>query len=155
MGFHRLAIAELAGGIDNRVHIKYIPGHFRGAVDLHQTRPAPRIHQEIAFQGMPPRLLHLGAQQIVQYLGPAHIRDRNDLNGSPALGRRGVWIGGEHGLMTHVPYDYCLGRGASERRCDTDPGERFAKNLTRTFPVTAGGSTETDGYRRRNVVVCY
>jgi outer membrane protein assembly factor BamB len=77
------------------------------------------------------------------------LRDRNDLNGSPALGRRGIWIGGEHGLMTHVPYDYCLGPGASERRCDTDPGERFAKNLTRTFPVTAGGSTETGGYRRR------
>jgi outer membrane protein assembly factor BamB len=77
------------------------------------------------------------------------LRDRNDLNGSPALGKRGVWIGGEHGLMTHVPYDYCLRQGAERRRCETDPGERFAADLTRTFPVTAGGSTAIRGYRRR------
>ena len=38
------------------------------------------------------------------------LRDRNDLNGSPALGRRGVYIGGEHGLIVHVPYDWCLRR---------------------------------------------
>ena len=33
------------------------------------------------------------------------LRDRNDLNGSPALGRRGVYIGGEHGRLVYVPYD--------------------------------------------------
>jgi outer membrane protein assembly factor BamB len=77
------------------------------------------------------------------------LRDRNDLNSSPALGRRGVWIGGESGYLHHVPYDYCLGRGRDDGRCDTDPGERFADDLTRTMPVTAGGSTEPDGYSRR------
>ncbi|MBL8055756.1 MAG: PQQ-binding-like beta-propeller repeat protein [Anaerolineales bacterium] len=34
------------------------------------------------------------------------LRDRNDLNGSPALGWAGVYIGGEHGLDWNVPNDY-------------------------------------------------
>ncbi len=36
------------------------------------------------------------------------LRDRNDLNGSPALGKTGVYIGGEHGQVWYVPYDYPL-----------------------------------------------
>ncbi len=36
------------------------------------------------------------------------LKDRNDLNGSPALGRTGVYIGGEHGFVCYVPYDYPL-----------------------------------------------
>ena len=80
--------------------------------------------------------------------GPV-LHDRNDLNSSPALGRGGVWIGGESGYLYHVPYDYCLGPGRSDERCDTDPGEQFGDDLTRTMPVTAGGTTEPGGYTRR------
>jgi outer membrane protein assembly factor BamB len=67
------------------------------------------------------------------------LRDRNDLNGSPALGRRGIYIGGEHGRIWFVPYDYCL----HERnpRCDRRPGPEFGKNLNRMFYVTPGGTT--------------
>ena len=39
--------------------------------------------------------------------GKAGLADRNDLNGSPALGKRGVYIGGEHGRVWFVPYDFC------------------------------------------------
>jgi outer membrane protein assembly factor BamB len=80
------------------------------------------------------------------------LGDRNDLNGSPALGKRGVWIGGEHGFLHHVPYDYCLSAraaGGRDNRCETDPGERFGDRLTRIFPVSAGGSTEPGGYSRK------
>ncbi len=73
------------------------------------------------------------------------LRDRNDLNGSPALGRRGVYIGGEHGLIVHVPYDWCLRQRDS--RCDRDPGEVFADDLTRMAFVSAGGSTRLAGPR--------
>jgi outer membrane protein assembly factor BamB len=67
------------------------------------------------------------------------LRDRNDLNGSPALGRRGVYIGGEHGRVWFVPYDYCLhNRNA---RCDRHPGQDFGKALDRMFFVTPGGTT--------------
>jgi outer membrane protein assembly factor BamB len=36
------------------------------------------------------------------------LRDRNDLNGSPALGKDGIVIGGEHGQVWLIPYDYPL-----------------------------------------------
>jgi outer membrane protein assembly factor BamB len=72
------------------------------------------------------------------------LRDRNDLNGSPALGRRGVYIGGEHGRLTFVPYDWCL-RAPRDPRCDTRPGEAFAARLTRMAFVSSGGSTRLAG----------
>src|SRR5262245_2065320 len=71
------------------------------------------------------------------------LRDRNDLNSSPALGRKGVYIGSESGFVWYVPYDYCLHR--SDARCDTEPGQAFAADVGRVYPVTAGGSTETGG----------
>ena len=36
------------------------------------------------------------------------LEERNDLNASPALGRKGVFIGGEHGQLWFIPYDYPL-----------------------------------------------
>jgi outer membrane protein assembly factor BamB len=72
------------------------------------------------------------------------LRDRNDLNASPALGRKGVYIGSESGYFWFVPYDWCL--HARDPRCSTDPGQVFGADLTRVLPVTAGGTTEPDGY---------
>ncbi|MCW2968116.1 MAG: hypothetical protein JWM71_1888 [Solirubrobacteraceae bacterium] len=74
------------------------------------------------------------------------LRDRNDLNSSPALGRRGIVIGGEDGRIHYVPYDYCLHR--SDLRCSKNPGSVFAASLTRIFPVTAGGNTLKVGTAR-------
>ena len=76
--------------------------------------------------------------------GDPILRDRNDLNGSPALGTRGVYIGGEHGYVTFVPYDWCLRR--KDARCDTSPGQPFGDSVTRVFPVSPGGATLTGGY---------
>ncbi len=43
---------------------------------------------------------------------------RNDLNGSPALGKSGVYIAGESGEVFFVPYDYPLTTaGAADPRC--------------------------------------
>ncbi len=67
------------------------------------------------------------------------LRDRNDLNASPALGRTGVVIAGEDGNVDYVPYDYCLHR--RDPRCDTNPGEDLGANVDRVFPVTSGGTT--------------
>jgi outer membrane protein assembly factor BamB len=68
------------------------------------------------------------------------LRDRNDLNGSPALTDTGVVIGSEDGYLNYVPYDYCLHRADS--RCSTDPGSPFPPDLTAVYPVTPGGNTE-------------
>ena len=73
------------------------------------------------------------------------LSDRNDLNGSPALGRRGVYIGGEHGWVWFVPYDYCLqpettaaasgalGRSSPPTRAGAagDPGRHHAARARR------------------------
>jgi outer membrane protein assembly factor BamB len=67
------------------------------------------------------------------------LRDRNDLNASPALVRTGVVIAGEDGDIDYVPYDYCLHR--RDPRCSTDPRQEFGTNVDRVFPVSAGGST--------------
>ncbi|MBV9916890.1 MAG: PQQ-binding-like beta-propeller repeat protein, partial [Solirubrobacterales bacterium] len=67
------------------------------------------------------------------------LRDRNDLNASPALGRHGVLIAGEHGYVDYVPYDFCLHR--IDPRCSTDPSSEFGNELDRVFPVSPGGST--------------
>jgi outer membrane protein assembly factor BamB len=71
------------------------------------------------------------------------LRDRNDLNGSPALGASGVYIGGEHGLLWYVPYDYCLQR--TDPRCHTTPGEDLPDDVTGFYYVTPGGSTVWSG----------
>ncbi len=70
----------------------------------------------------------------------AALRDRNDLNGSPALGKRGVYIGGEHGRVWFVPYDYC--RKRRDDRCERSPGQEFGDDVDGVFPVTPGGTTK-------------
>lgn len=70
------------------------------------------------------------------------LADRNDLNASPALGRTGVVIGGEHGQVWYVPYDYCL--HAEDARCSVDPGQDLPANALGVFFVTPGGSTQMD-----------
>jgi hypothetical protein len=76
------------------------------------------------------------------------LRDRNDLNGSPALGERGIVIGGEHGLLSYIPYDYPLhrpedGRGLAGSPSQVEPSARNAQNGAQAALcyVTPGGST--------------
>ena len=71
------------------------------------------------------------------------LRDRNDLNSSPALTRTGVVIGGEDGYLKYVPYDYCLHR--RDPRCSTSPGDAFPPDLNRVYAVTSGGNTQLGG----------
>ncbi|MBN2051387.1 MAG: PQQ-binding-like beta-propeller repeat protein [Spirochaetales bacterium] len=50
--------------------------------------------------------------------------DRNDLNGSPALGKAGIVIAGENGGIYFVPYDYPLsGDGSTDAGCASGCGE--------------------------------
>ncbi|HEY1591770.1 MAG TPA: PQQ-binding-like beta-propeller repeat protein [Solirubrobacteraceae bacterium] len=71
------------------------------------------------------------------------LRDRNDLNSSPALTRTGVVIGGEDGYLKYVPYDYCVRR--RDPRCSTSPGDAFPPDLNRVYAVTSGGNTQLGG----------
>jgi outer membrane protein assembly factor BamB len=67
-----------------------------------------------------------------------YLRVRNNLNGSPALGNTGVYIGGQDGDVYYVPYDYCLHR--RDPRCSTKPGPGLATNERRMFAVDVGGN---------------
>jgi outer membrane protein assembly factor BamB len=71
------------------------------------------------------------------------LRDRNDLNASPALGRRGIYIGGEHGRIVFVPYDWCLHHRDS--RCNRKPRSDLGRTVTEMAYVTPGGSTRVSG----------
>src|SRR3954452_9741250 len=74
------------------------------------------------------------------------LRDRNDLNSSPALGRRGIYIGGEHGRIVFVPYDWCLHH--RDPRCSRSPRSDLGRTITRMAYVTPGGSTRLTGPER-------
>jgi outer membrane protein assembly factor BamB len=69
------------------------------------------------------------------------LADRNDLNGSPALGKTGVYIGGEHGQLWYIPYDYCL-NATAEARCSIT--QSLPQDFTGLYYVTPGGNTQTD-----------
>ena len=66
------------------------------------------------------------------------LRDRNDLNGSPALGKTGIYIGGEHGQLWYIPYDYCL--NSNDPRCAFT--QAFPDDFTGLYYVTPGGNTQ-------------
>ena len=59
------------------------------------------------------------------------LRDRNDLNGSPALTNTGVVIGGEDGYLKYVPYDYCL-QVAATCAATPAPAARSRRTSTRS-----------------------
>jgi outer membrane protein assembly factor BamB len=67
------------------------------------------------------------------------LADRNDLNGSPALGKTGIYIGGEHGQLVYVPYDYCLNVN-SDPHCTIVSPIKQPDGLSLSF-VTSGGNT--------------
>ena len=71
------------------------------------------------------------------------LSDRNDLNGSPALGHLGVVIGGESGRIWFVPYDYCETH-ASDARCNTSPGEDIARDGALLYAYSVGGSSKEE-----------
>jgi hypothetical protein len=82
------------------------------------------------------------------------LRDRNDLNGSPALGQTGLYLGGETGDVWYMPYDYCLHvsdshpstplRSAQDARCQLDPNEDLPADMSGLLYVTPGGNTRLE-----------
>ncbi len=67
------------------------------------------------------------------------LRDRNDLNGSPALGKTGLYLGGETGDVWYLPYDYCL--HVTDARCSVEPNEDLPADMNGLLYVTPGGNT--------------
>ena len=70
------------------------------------------------------------------------LADRNDLNGSVALGRTGLYLGSESGRVWYVPYDWCL--HARDPRCRTDPAADPSREKASLVYVTPGGSVQAE-----------
>jgi len=68
------------------------------------------------------------------------LADRNDLNGSVALGKTGIYVGGEHGQLWYLPYDYCL--NAQDARCSDK--STLPQTFTGLYYVSPGGNTSAD-----------
>lgn len=65
--------------------------------------------------------------------------DRNDLNGSPALGLDGVYIAGESGEVFFVPYDYPLtAAGKADDRCYTGGEDMPSDGADLVFTTSFG-----------------
>jgi outer membrane protein assembly factor BamB len=68
------------------------------------------------------------------------LTDRNDLNGSVALGKTGIYVGGEHGQLWYLPYDYCI--HVQDTRCSQD--STLPKDFTGLYYVSPGGNTSAE-----------
>jgi outer membrane protein assembly factor BamB len=70
--------------------------------------------------------------------------ERDDVNGSPALGPEGVYVGAEDGSICFVPYDHCLSAEArADRRCAAGAGEQLPESGARLyFTSRFGGLAE-------------
>ena len=68
------------------------------------------------------------------------LADRNDLNGSVALGKTGIYVGGEHGQLWYLPYDFCL--HTQDARCSAQ--STLPQTFTGLYYVTPGGNTSPD-----------
>jgi outer membrane protein assembly factor BamB len=68
------------------------------------------------------------------------LTDRNDLNGSVSLGNTGIYIGGEHGQLWYIPYDYCL--HAKDARCSEESA--LPQDFTGLYYVSPGGNTSAN-----------
>jgi outer membrane protein assembly factor BamB len=71
------------------------------------------------------------------------LADRNDLNGSPALGKTGIAIGGEHGSLWFIPYDYPLNNPQDPRSLTRLPEPATADGASLLY-VTPGGNLQAE-----------
>jgi len=70
--------------------------------------------------------------------------NRNDLNGSPALGYDGVYIAGESGEVFFVPYDYPLTEaGKQDSRCFTGGEDMPSDGADLVFTTSFGALEQT------------
>lgn len=75
------------------------------------------------------RLLALDPDGALRWSYRCSGDDRNDLNGSPALGPDGVYVGGEDGSICFVPWDWCLSEsGRADDRCAAGGGESLPES---------------------------
>ena len=85
-----------------------------------RSSPAVDGNDNIYFGSGEGKLYCINPDGSLRWSYQAITEERNDLNGSPALGPNGVYIAGESGEIFFVPYDYPL----------TEAGKRDARSYS-------------------------
>lgn len=104
-------------------------------------RSSPSVHKDgegrdiVYFGAADGRLYAVNGDGSLRYrFDTSEDRVRNDLNSSPALGRYGVAIGGEHGKLLYLPYDYPLRHPEDERVELSLPPKKDGVSIQRYTP---------------------
>ena len=131
------------GSADGTMYALYPDGTLKWAFDtLDPIRSSPAIDGEgnVSFGAGDGRLYSLGPDGRRRWSYDTSESDRNDLNGSPALGLDGVVIGGEAGTVFFVPWDFCSTH-AQDSRCNLSPSEDIPSDGTFLYRFTEGGDS--------------
>jgi outer membrane protein assembly factor BamB len=89
-----------------------------------RSSPAVAAHDRIYLGTGEGRLFSINPDGSLRWSYLLIEEERNDLNGSPALGPGGITIAGQNGGVFHVPWDYPLtGAGRRDPRTVLGPGE--------------------------------
>ena len=118
-------------------------GSLRWAFDTREAiRSSPAVDADgnTYVGGGDGRLYVIRADGTLRWSMQLITEERHNLNSSPALGRRGVYLGGESGEVFGVPYDYCLrAPGLTDPRCVRGPGESLARDgVTLAYTTPTG-----------------
>ena len=131
------------GSADGTLYALHPDGTLKWAFDtLDPIRSSPAVDGDgnVYFGASDGLLYAIGPDGKRRWSYDTTASDRNDLNGSPALGLNGVYIGGEAGGVFFVPYDYCPTH-ATDPRCLVDSGEDIPADGTLLYAFTPGGTS--------------
>ena len=109
---------------------------------LESIRSSPAVDgsDNIYFGSGEGKLYCINPDGTLRWSYQAITEERNDLNGSPALGPDGVYIAGESGEVFFVPYDYPLTEaGKKDSRCFTE-GEEMPPDGANLIYTTSFGA---------------
>ncbi len=123
-------------------------GSLKWAFDTREpirSSPAVDGKDNIYFGNGEGRLFCVNPNGTLKWAYRCITDDRNDLNASPALGKKGVYIAGESGGIFFVPYDYPLSAaGKKDPRCVQGPKEDLPKEGNFLFYTTRFGGLKLE-----------
>ena len=118
-------------------------GTLKWAFDTREPiRSSPAVDGEdnIYFGNGEGRLFCVNSDGTLKWAYQCITDDRNDLNASPALGKKGVYVAGENGGIFFIPYDYPNSpAGKRDPRCVQGPGEDLPPEGNHLFFTTRFG----------------
>lgn len=113
-----------------------------------RSSPAVDAEDRIYFGSGDGRLVVLNADGTRRWSWRCIDGDRDDLNGSPALGPYGIHVGGEDGSVCFVPWDWCLSpAGRADPRCSAGGGEALPDEGARLLWTSRFGALATEAPR--------